>query len=389
MMRTIGVVTVGRSDYGVYRSVLKRIRKDPDLKLHLIVAGMHLQEKYGMTINEIRKDGFEVGQPIPLALNNDNPKGIACSMGEALQSFSVCYENFRPDILMVLGDRFEMHAAALAALPFKIPVAHIHGGELTLGAIDNSLRHSITLLSHLHFTATETYRQRVLQLGEEPWRVHCTGAPALDEIVAHTPLSLETLALRFDLPLEESPILVTYHPVTLEYEDTQWQIDQLLQALSALDAPIVFTGTNADTSNTIIWNRIKSFVTGRPKTFLIPNFGPDYYFDMLKNSRLMVGNSSSGLVETPSFELPVVNIGSRQGGRLRAKNVIDVGYSKEEIVRGIQQALSSKFRESLRGLKNPYGDGNASGRIVSQLKKVSLDQKLLLKRFLDYTIETN
>lgn len=383
-VRTIGVVTVSRSDYGIYLPVLRKIQSDPALQLHLIAAGMHLLEKYGLTVEEIKKDGFPIAKTVSFPLKEDTPEGIAQASGGAVQAFAQHYAGFRPDVLLVLGDRFEMHAAALAALPFKIPVAHIHGGELTLGAIDNACRHSITMLSHLHFVATEEYQRRVLQLGEESWRIHCVGAPALDRLEGFEPLNLGALASRFDLSLQEAPILVTYHPVTLEYEKTEWQVGQLLQALSMFDTPIVFTGTNADTKNTVIWDKMKSFVTSHPKTHLVLNFGPDYYFSMLKNSRLMVGNSSSGLIEAPSFELPVVNIGSRQDGRLRAENVIDVGYSKEEIVRGMKSALSPEFRKSLKGMKNPYGDGKASQRILSCLKEVPLDQKLILKRFVDY-----
>jgi len=301
-----------------------------------------------------------------------------------VSNFAQCYQKTRPDILMVLGDRFEMHAAALAALPFKIPVAHIHGGELTFGAIDNALRYSITMLAHLHFVSTEEYRRRLLQLGEEPWRVYCIGAPALDCLKEFKPLSLEALASKFDLSLPEAPILVTYHPVTLEYEKTQWQVDQLLQALEAFDLPILFTEVNTDTGHEVIRRMVRAFVQKHHRAQWVANLGPSYYLSMLKNAKVMVGNSSSGLIEAPSFGLPVVNIGSRQGGRIRANNVIDVGYSKEEIVSGIQKALSKKFRESLKGMKNPYGEGKASEQIVNSLKEVSIDQKLLMKKFVDH-----
>ena len=381
-MRTIGIITVGRSDYGIYRPVLRAIQNDPSLKLHLIVGGMHLLEKFGLTKREIENDGFKISQTAEFSLDNDNPEGIAQSMGAAIQAFSECYSRLRPDILLVLGDRFEMHAAALAALPFKIPVAHIHGGELTLGAIDNALRHSITVLSHLHFTATEEYKKRVLQLGEEPWRVHCTGAPALDDLINFQPKSLRELAQKFDLPLEEPPVLVTYHPVTLEYENTEWQIDQLLHALSVIDLPIVFTGTNADTKNSVIWSKIKAFIASRPKTHLVLNFGPDYYFSMLSHCRLMVGSSSSGLIEAPSFALPVVNIGTRQDGRVRGKNVIDVDYKKEEISRGIKQALSEEFHRSLKGVKNPYEKGKAAKQIAAILKNSAIEH-LIPKSFIN------
>lgn len=383
-MRTIGVVTVGRSDYGFYLSVLKKIQADPDLKLHLIVAGMHLLPKYGLTINEIKKEGFVIAETLEIPFDSDTPAAIAKAMGVATQAFSKCYERSRPDILLVLGDRFEMHAAALAALPFKIPVAHIHGGELTLGAIDNALRHSMTILSHLHFPATEIYAKRLLQFGEEPWRVFNVGAPALDSVADLNPLPLKTIANQFNLKLDQPPILVTTHPVTLEFEKTEWQVGQLLQALETFDLPILFTGTNADTGNQIILEKVETFVAKNERANLVTNFGPDYYFSMLAGSRMMVGNSSSGLIEAPSFGLPVVNVGSRQEGRVRAENVIDVGYSKEAIVDGIKKALSPEFKNSLKGMKNPYGDGKTSGKIVASLKKIALDQKLIMKRFVDY-----
>lgn len=386
-MRKIGVITVGRSDYSIYRPLLRGIVQDSDLQLCLIVAGMHLIKKFGLTSQEIEEDGFKIFEKVSFSLENDSPEGISCSTGEAVQAFAKCYQRARPDILLVLGDRFEMHAATLAALPFKIPVAHLHGGELTLGAIDNALRHSITKLAHLHFVATETYYQRVLQLGEEPWRVQLTGAPALDSLTSFKPKSLEEIARKFDLPLTEPPVLVTFHPVTLEYENTIWQVDQLLTALSRYSLPIVFTGTNADTSNTIIWNKIRSFVRIRKKTHLVVNFGPDYYFSLLANSQMMVGNSSSGIVEAPSFQLPVVNIGTRQGGRVRAQNIIDVGYSWQEIVQGMQEALSKEFRESLKGMRNPHDAGGAASKILDCLKTVPLDQKLILKNFFDSSVK--
>ncbi|OGQ47360.1 MAG: UDP-N-acetyl-D-glucosamine 2-epimerase, UDP-hydrolysing [Deltaproteobacteria bacterium RIFCSPLOWO2_02_FULL_46_8] len=385
-MKTVGVITVGRSDYGIYRPVLRSIQSHPDLKLHLIVAGTHLLSRFGSTIEEIQNDGFPIGERVNFPLENDSPEGIAQTMGAAVGSFARSYNRFRPDILLVLGDRFEMHAAVLAALPFKIPVAHIHGGELTYGAFDNALRHSITMFSHLHFAATEIYRQRILQLGEEPWRVHLTGAPALDALVNFKPMALEDLARHFDLPLTQAPILVTYHPVTLEYENTTWQIDQLLASLSDFPQPIVFTGPNADTHNSIIGDKIRSFVRARKNAHLVVNFGSDYYFHMLANAKVMVGNSSSGLLEAPSFALPVVNIGSRQEGRIRAKNVIDVGYSKEKIVSGIQKALSASFRDSLQGMHNPCDAGGAATKITECLKTVSLDPKLVFKRFVDHEV---
>ncbi|MDP2599325.1 MAG: UDP-N-acetylglucosamine 2-epimerase [Deltaproteobacteria bacterium] len=382
-MRTIGVVTVGRSDYGIYRPILEKMAGDAGLQPHLLVAGMHWLEAYGYTAGVIEKDGFKKLEKIVFSFDSDSPSGIAATMGEAVSAFSKSYAKKRPDILLVLGDRFEMHAAVLAALPFKIPVAHIHGGELTLGAIDNVLRHSITLFSHLHFAATEEYKKRILQMGEEPWRVFCSGAPALDGIAKHTPLSLQELARHLDISLEEAPILVTYHPATLEFENTAYQVDQLFLALARVDRPIIFTASNTDTGNAVIREKMGSFIASRKKTFYVSNFGPDLYFSILANAAAMVGNSSSGLIEAPSFELPVVNIGRRQEGRMRARNVIDTGYSAEEITKGLSKALSPEFRASLKGVRNPCGDGRASEKIVHVLREISLDEKLIIKRFVD------
>jgi UDP-hydrolysing UDP-N-acetyl-D-glucosamine 2-epimerase len=381
--RTIGVVTTGRADYGIYLPILRRIQKDPLLKLHLIVAGMHWLPRFGETVEEIRKDGFEIGSEVRFSLEDDSPKGIATAAGTAVAAFAKSYETLKPDLLLVLGDRFEMHAAVTAAIPFKIPVAHIHGGELTLGAIDNIFRHSITLSSHLHFVAADAYAKRVLQLGEEPWRVSVTGAPALDHLKEIKLRTRRELSEKLSLPLDQDPFLVTFHPVTLEYEKTEWQMGQLLESLSSFDRPIVFTGANADTGNGIIWRMTGDFVKTHPQSRLVSNLGVENYFSMMAISAVMIGNSSSGLIEAASFELPVVNIGTRQEGRIRAKNVIDVGYAVEEIKNGIKKALSDDFHNSLKNVANPYGDGKAAEKIVSRLKEVPLNDDLIKKRFLD------
>ena len=382
-MRTIGVVTVARSDYGIYLPLLRLIQKDPGLKLHLIVAGMHWIPEFGSTAKEIEKDGFIIGERVALPLNLDTPEGVATSIGAAVSGYAQCYARKRPDILVVLGDRFEMHAAALGALPFKIPLAHIHGGELTQGAIDDALRHGITKMAHLHFTATEEYAARVKQMGEESWRVVPAGAPALDKIRTMKLLDKKELEKQFGLDLKVPPLLATYHPVTLQYEQTEWQVAEWLKALESFDLPIIFTSPNADTSNRIVRQMIEAFVKTDSRATWVSDFGPIGYFSMMARSRAMVGNSSSGLIEAPSFELPVVNIGIRQEGRVRAQNVIDVGYSFEEIRKGIQKAISPEFKLGLKGMKNPYGNGNASEKIVKVLKEIDLDQKLILKKFLD------
>lgn len=384
-MRTIGVVTVSRSDYGIYFPILQKIQASPDLRLHLIVGGMHLSPEFGLTVKAIEADGFEVGERVEMLLSSDTPEAIAKSMGLGTIGFAQVYTRFRPDILLVLGDRFEMHAAALAALPFKIPVAHIHGGELTEGAIDNALRHSMTKLSHLHFVSTEEYARRVIQMGEEPWRVIISGAPTLDNLHSFKPLSRDDLEDLIGMSLDPPPLLVTYHPVTLEYEAAEWQVKELLEALWIVSKPVVFTMSNADTSGRITADKIREFVREGSSTKLVLNMGMQAYFSIMKHAAAMVGNSSSGIIEAPSFELPVVNIGTRQCGRMRAKNVIDVGYHRHEVVSGIQKAMSQEFKAALRGMHNPYGEGHASEVILNHLRSIDLDDQLFFKRFVDYS----
>ena len=244
-MRTIGAVTVSRSDYSAYLPVLRRIQEDPGLELYLFATGMHLSPEFGLTVQTIEADGFEVSERVEMLLSSDTPEGISKSMGLGLIGFAQAYARFQPDILLLLGDRFEMHAAALAALPFKIPLAHIHGGEISEGAFDDALRHSITKLSHLHFVSTEDYAKRVMQMGEEQWRVMVSGAPSLDNLYTVRWLKRQELEAHFGLLLNGDPLLVTFHPVTLEYEQTEWQMSELLATLKTFDLPIVFTLPNA------------------------------------------------------------------------------------------------------------------------------------------------
>ncbi len=382
-LRIIGVVTVGRSDYGIYLPVLRKIQADPELQLHLIVAGMHLSPEFGLTVRTIEADGFTIDEHLEMLLSSDTPGGVSKSMGLGTINFAQAYTRFRPDILVVLGDRFEMHTAAVAALPFKIPVAHIHGGEVTEGAIDDCLRHSITKLSHLHFVSTEDYAHRVLQLGEEPWRITISGAPSLDNLHCIKLLETNVLKDKYRLTLASPPLLVTFHPVTLEYELTEWQVGELLAALKMSEMPIVFTMPNADTSSRTVIRMVEDFVQTNASTQVVNNLGTQGYFSLMAVSAAMVGNSSSGIIEAPSFELPVVNIGTRQQGRTRASNVIDVGYKRSEILGGIKRATDPEFRESLHGLVNPYGCGGASHKIIECLKAVPLDDRLIRKHFCD------
>jgi len=382
-VRTIGVITVARSDYGIYLPLLRKIQEDPDLQLHLIVSGMHLSPEFGLTVERIEADGFEVSERVEMLLSSDSPEGIAKSMGLGIIGFAQSYARLRPDILVVLGDRFEMHSAALAALPFKIPIAHIHGGEITQGAIDDALRHSMTKLSHLHFVSTQEYAERVIQLGEEPWRVNMVGALSLDNLSEVKLQSAHELEVKYGFRLDQPPLLVTFHPVTLEYEQTEWQINELLTAIEDADLPVVFTKPNADTDSRIVIRMLEEYVQMHDSAWLVDNLGMQDYFSMMAIAKAMVGNSSSGIIEAASFELPVVNIGNRQKGRFYPSNVIHTDYERIAVGQAIRRAISLEFRANLAGLKNPYGDGNSANQIVAVLKNIEIRPELIMKSFYD------
>jgi UDP-hydrolysing UDP-N-acetyl-D-glucosamine 2-epimerase len=383
MPRTIGVVTVARSDYGHLLPVLEQIRAAPDLGLLLFVAGAHLSPRFGRTVAAIEADGWPIAARIEAVAESDHPADIAGAAGAAVAGFARALARRRPDLLILLGDRIEMLAAAVAALALTIPVAHIHGGEVTEGAIDEQARHAITKLSHLHFPAAEPYGRRILQMGEERWRVHCCGAPGLDRLARLASVPRDELARRIGLPLRRPTLLVTFHPVTLEAEDTAGHVEELAAALEKTEGDVVITYPGADAEHGAVIRRLEALVAARPGTRLVPALGEDTYCSLLREADVMVGNSSSGIIEAPSFGLPAVNIGSRQAGRLRAANVIDVGPGRAEIAAGIQRALDPGFRAGLRGLVNPYGDGQAAPRIVRVLREVELGPRLLRKRFVD------
>ena len=380
-MRTIGVITTSRADYGYYLPILRKIQSDPELNLHLMVTGMHLSPEFGLTARVIEQDGFDISERVEMLVSSDTPESIAKSMGLGTIGFAQAFGRFRPDILLVLGDRFEMHAAVSAALPFNIPVAHIAGGESTEGLIDEAIRHSLTKMSHLHFASTEYYAQRVIQMGEEPWRVIVSGSPTLDNLGTFPLHSWQELQSQFGIDLAGPALLVTFHPVTLSYEHTGEYMTALLAALAEVDFDIVFTYPNADTQGRLIIEMVQDFSAQNPRTCVATNLGQQGYFSLLSHVAAMVGNSSSGIVESASFNLPVVDIGHRQKGRVRGENVINVGYSQAEIKKGIETAVSAKFRASIAGLTNLHGDGHAAGRIVDRLKAVPLDDQLLQKRF--------
>jgi len=375
-------VSAARSDFGLYRPILRRLQDVPDVALRLMVTGAHLSPGAGLTVEEIEHEGFDVADRIDMLPASDAPEDIARAIGRGTVGFGDAFRASRPDLLVVLGDRFEMLAAVTAALPFNIPVAHIHGGELTEGAIDDAMRHAITKMSHVHFVSTTGHRRRVLQMGEAEARVFVTGAPGLDDICSTGILTVDELSQELAVDLRRPFLIVTYHPVTLEHEQTAQQIDEVVRAVSCVRMPAVVSYPNVDTGNRAILERLERFSRETADVRLIPNLGTRKYFSLLHHAAAMVGNSSSGLIEAPAFELPVVNVGNRQRGRERAANVIDAPCAADAIAAAIRTAISPAFRKSLKGLQNPYGDGHASERIVETLTRVPLES-LAIKHFAD------
>ncbi|KAB0668529.1 UDP-N-acetylglucosamine 2-epimerase (hydrolyzing) [Oryzomonas sagensis] len=385
--RKICVVTTSRADYGLLCWLMKEIEDDPDLSLSVIATGMHLAAAFGMTADVIEKDGFRIDKRIEMLLSSDSESGIVKSMGVAMISFADALKEIGPDIVVLLGDRFEIVPIALAAVVFRIPLAHIHGGETSQGAIDEVFRHSLTKMASIHFPATETYRTRILQMGENPDVTFNFGAPGLDALYRLPLLNRNELETALRFKLEGIVAIVTYHPVTTEQGTAREQIDNLLAAIEASGIKAVFTKANADTGGSVINARVEEFCRANPHRFkLFDSLGQLKYLSCLKNLDLMLGNSSSGLIEAPSFGLPVVNIGERQRGRMRAANVIDADTSTESIGEGIGRALSHDFRAGLETMGNPYDrfrDGKTSLRIKEKLKTIELSEDLIRKEFRD------
>lgn len=381
-MRRIGIVTVGRSDYGIFRPVLRRIAADAELEPVLFVSGAHLSPELGGTVSEIEADGFPIAARIDMELVSDDRAALARSMGVGVLGFGEALAAQPPDILLLLGDRFEMLAAAVAAAALGLPLAHIHGGELSLGAMDDAFRHAITKLSHLHFVSTETYRRRVEQLGEAPERVVVCGAPSLDKVRQAEPLGRRELEERFSIRLPAGFVLTTFHPATLEPEPAERQFAELLGALDDLGRPVVFTMPNADPGGRAIRAMIRRRCAERDDSWVVETFGAAAFFSVLRLAAAMLGNSSSGIVEAASFELPVVDVGERQAGRVRGRNVIHAPCRREAIRSAAAAALEPSFRAGLRGLENPYGSGGAAEIIVERLRSAALAE-LPRKRFHD------
>ena len=384
--RRICVVTGSRAEYGLLQGLIKEIQDSKDLELQLVVAGMHLSPEFGLTYREIEKDGFEISRTIDMQLTSDTSMGIAKSLGLGTIGFGEAFHALKPEILVLLGDRFELLAAASAALVALIPIAHIHGGELTEGAYDDAIRHSITKMSHLHFTAHEGYSSRVIQLGEQPSKVFCVGALGIDNIVTLPRLRKDEVEKFLGLSLEGKSLLVTWHPETLNPEITCEDFQNLLDVLRTYeDVRVVFTKSNADNEGRRINHMIDEFVSTCSKNVVAhTSLGRVRYLSTLKFVSGVVGNSSSGIIEAPSVQTGTVNIGGRQLGRLRAASVIDCQSDVTSIKKAIDTLFSSEFQSSLTNLSNPYGKGGVARKIVNVLKTCCL-KGIVRKEFFDVT----
>ena len=384
MKRKICVITGGRAEYGLLERLMRGIQKSDALQLQLIATGMHLLPAFGLTYQEIERDGFAIDRKVESITGIDTPADIAKSMGLAMHGFADALSGLQPDLIVLLGDRYEIFAAAASALVLRIPVAHLHGGELTEGAYDDALRHSITKMSHLHFVAAEPYRQRVMQLGESPHTVFMVGGLGVDRILHEPILERAALETALGFQLGKKNLLVTLHPETLGVESSATAITQLLDALSKLeDTHLIFTLPNADNGGQLISAHIHAFVAKHRNAVAYEALGQSRYLSCLAHCDAVVGNSSSGIMEAPSFQKPTVNMGQRQRGRLRALSVIDCDVHSEAITAAISKALSPEFARQLSETVNPYGTGGASEKIVNIIEKYPL-KDLIPKTFFDW-----
>ena len=381
--KKVCVVTGTRAEYGLLKRLISLICESPSLELQLIATGTHLSKKHGETRKEIEADGYIIDREIDLNLIADSPLALSNSTALGVKGFANAFDSLRPELILVLGDRFEILSAVIAAMFARIPIAHIHGGELTEGAIDDAIRHSVTKFSHLHFVGSEEYRQRVVQLGENPNTVFNVGGLGVDAIKHTDLIAKPELESSLGIKFRTKNLLITFHPVTLEKETSLRQTKEMLNALSGIeDACLIFTMPNADTDNLAIFDQINKFVDNHDNAYAFPSLGQLRYLSCLAQVDAVVGNSSSGLLEAPSFKIPTVNIGDRQNGRMRCESIIDCKPTSTDIRRAIDTAYSAGFRASTLKVVNPYGAGGAPERIVEILDQVNFDD-LVQKSFYD------
>ena len=381
-MKRIGIMTGTRAEYGLLKPLMQEINKDNDMELYLIVSGMHLSPEFGMTYKEIEEDGFEINAKVEMLLSSDSPAGISKSIGLGVIGFADEFQRADLDMLILLGDRYEALSAAISAMVMRIPIAHLHGGELTEGAIDEGIRHSITKMSYLHFTSTEEYRRRVIQLGENPERVFCVGAIGVENIKKINLMTKEELERSIHFEIDENTVIVTYHPVTLENNTVE---EQFLNLLEVLDRNpkirMIFTKANADTNGRIVNELIDKYAAqNSERACAFMSLGQKRYLSALKYCRIVIGNSSSGIIEAPSFGKPIINIGDRQKGRICADSVINCGYTQQEIQQAMETALTEEFENKASNCRNPYEKENTAANIISVIKDYLLNDKIKLKK---------
>ena len=379
MKRSVAVVTTSRADYSHLYWVLRELEASSVVELRLIALGAQLSEEFGRGVDEVEKDGLRVDERVECLLSSDSDVGMAKTIGVAVLGLTEVLARMRPDLLLLIADRYELLAPAAVALALRIPVAHIEGGEVSEGAIDDAVRNALTKLSHVHFTPTERATQRVLSMGEEPWRVHHVGAPSLDHLSRSELMSRGEVEKTLGIEPGRAPVVVAYHPVPLA-RDTLREVDEVFGALERTQRPLVFCFPNADAGSRELVGRARAFCATRSDALLFVNLNPLTYWSLLRCACLMVGNSSSGIMETPSLALPAVNIGMRQQGRERAENILDAAPQRGAILEAMDRALEPGFRRSLQGMTNPYGNGHAAERIARVLERAPLGEQLLHKK---------
>lgn len=383
MTRKICVVTGSRADYGLLRSVMQGIKNDPNLIIQVIATGMHLSPTFGLTYKEIESDGFFIDEKVEVITEIDTPEEISQSIAKGITGCAKAFNRLEPDLILLLGDRYEIFSAAIAAHIALIPIAHIHGGELTGGALDEAFRHSISKMSSLHFVAAEEYKKRLIQLGENPKNIYLAGGLGVDSIKKHKLLNKHELENKLNIKFLDKSLLITFHPVTLDIESSEFQFKELLKALSNFkDTTLIFTMPNADTGGRKLINMVEEFVIENKNAKAFTSLGQLLYFSCILNMDGVVGNSSSGVIEVPSFKKATVNIGDRQLGRLQAESIINCKPLKEDILNAIEKLYSSSFQTLLDRITNPYSGTGVNEKIIEVLGAISLDG-IIKKDFYD------
>jgi len=378
----ISIITGSRADYGLLYWTIKRLSEDPFFKIQICATGMHLSEEFGLTYKEIEKDGFKIDYKINSLLPSDSGIAISKSIAIGIKKFSDAFEKLKPDLILILGDRYEIYSSAISAMCMGIPIAHCHGGETTEGVIDESIRHSITKMSHIHFCSTNTYKKRIIQMGENPNNIFNVGALGIENINYLKLLSKKDFEKKIGRSIGKKSAIVTFHPVTLDKKPSEKHFNNLLEALDYFkDIFLIFTYSNSDRDGRIINKMIQEFVSkNKFRCVSFKSLGQLNYLSALKHVDLVIGNSSSGIIEAPAFKIPTINIGDRQKGRILAESIISCHCDKDEIIKAIKKGLSKEFRNNLTKVKNPYGNQNSSIEIISILKQIKTE-KILEKKF--------